>query len=71
MKGSGLDQTRLGDAAASRVSTDGNRSASPEQLNLFPTSRRGSQLSQLPGTEWEHIFVCLIDESAGLSEDTT
>lgn len=31
--------------------------------------RRSSQLSDLPPGEWEDIFVCEIDESAGLKNE--
>lgn len=35
-----------------------------------PVARpRRSQISELPGETWEDIFVCEIDESAGLRDD--
>lgn len=53
-----------------------------DQMELFPVfdpKPRGAygartkakrQLTELPGETWEDIFVCVIDESAGLKDAT-
>lgn len=44
--------------------------ATPKTPSTEPAKTRCSQLTELPGTAWEEMFACHIDESAGLAEET-